>query len=562
MSTQEFDHVYFNQSRFPGKMRMSGPGLGWKPTKEKADPYLLERHEIVSADWSRGSRGYMIRVLTNTKGTIKFDGLDLEHLDTAKSAFRQFYEIGLSVKEHSVKGWNWGEASFERSELVFSIADKPAFELAYEDIANSNLVAKNEVGVEFNLAGKEDNSKAGDELVEMRIYIPGVVTKDEDDERVAKRENSDGEDEKMDVDEEEEEQTAAQAFYENLADRAKVGTVAGEALVTFGEIMFLTPRGKYDILMYETSFNLRGKTYDYKVQYKNIQRMFILPRTDDTHNIMVIQLSQPLRQGQTTYPFLVLQFDRDDPIKLELNVEDDEYEAKYKGKVEKEYDEAAHSVVGQLFKGLSGKKTIFPSDYKSTQDQAAVSCSHKANEGQLYPLDKCFLFVTKPTLYIPYSEVSQVTFSRISGAVSSSRTFDMTVSLKSKSDVQFSNIQREEQSDLERFMKARGVTVRDDVAERQALIEATLAAEASGSDEEVIVDRGSADEDSESPDEDFQADEDDSDIAEEFDEDAASDSGSDSGSGSGSEMEVDDEEDDAVPSEDEDRAPPKKKAKK
>lgn len=561
MSTTEFPNIYLNQSRFSGRMRLSSSGLGWKADKEKVDVYLLNRSEVTSADWSRGSRGYMIRISTNSQGVVKFDGFDIEQLDSAKAAFRQFFEVNLTTREHAVKGWNWGQAEFERSELVFTIADKPAFELAYEDIANSNLVAKNEVGVEFNLAGKDDNSRAGDELVEMRFYIPGVVAKEEGEERVAKKEHSDEEDgEKMDVDEsEEEEQTAAQAFYENIADRAKVGTVAGEALVTFGEIMFLTPRGKYDILMYETSFNLRGKTYDYKVQYKNIQRMFLLPRPDDTHNLMVIQLSQPLRQGQTTYPFLVIQFDREDPIKLELNVEDDEYEAKYKGKVEREYDEAAHRVVGQLFKGLSGKKTIFPSDFTSSQDQAAVNCSHKANEGYLYPLDKCFLFLPKPTLYIPYSEVAQVTFSRVSGAVSSSRTFDMTISLKSKTEVQFSNIQREEQSGLESFIKSRGVTVRDDVAERQALIEATLAAEASDSEEEVVVDRGSADEDEESPDEDFEEDDEDSDIAEEFDENAAS----DSASGSEMEDEGDAGEDEEEPSASEDeRAPPKKKARK
>lgn len=72
--------------------------------------------------------------------------------------------------------------------------------------------------------------------------------------------------------------------------------------------------------MYESSFRLRGKTYDYKIQYSAIKKFFLLPKNDDTHTLIVLGLDPPLRQGQTRYPFLVMQLKLDEEISLELNM--------------------------------------------------------------------------------------------------------------------------------------------------------------------------------------------------------------------------------------------------
>ena len=79
-------------------------------------------------------------------------------------------------------------------------------------------------------------------------------------------------------------------------------------------------RGRFDIDMYESSFRLGGKTYDYKIQYSAIKKFFLLPKNDDTHTLIVLGLDPPLRQGQTRYPFLVMQLKLDEEISLELNM--------------------------------------------------------------------------------------------------------------------------------------------------------------------------------------------------------------------------------------------------
>jgi structure-specific recognition protein 1 len=152
------------------------------------------------------------------------------------------------------------------------------------------------------------------------------------------------------------------------------------------------------------------------------------------------------------------------------------------------------------------------------------------------------MFVPKPATYIAYDQISSVVLSRVGGAVSASRTFDITIEMKGTgAESQFSNINREEQKPLEEFFKVKGLRVKNEMDEdTSALLAAALRdhPDMASSDEEVVAakaDRGSADEDDESVDEDFQEDSE-SDVAEEFDS-AHESSGSDDEDGAGSDAE-------------------------
>ncbi|KAK9328675.1 hypothetical protein V1520DRAFT_296898 [Lipomyces starkeyi] len=550
----QFENIYFNQSSRPGRLRFANSGLGWKASSKNVTqpPFLLPQSEFVSAHWSRAAKGYECRVLTKDRGVIQFDGFDLDDFDRLKNTIKHHFDTVLETRPHSIKGWNWGKTEFERSELVFNVSNRPAFEVPYAQVNNSNLVGKSEVAIELSVdhdVAIRGPAGVRDELVEMRFYVPGTVPKNEDDDE-----------DQSDV----EEQNAASAFYETIKERADIGQVAGETIVSFSDIMFLTPRGRYDIDMYPSYMRLRGKTYDYKIQYTSIQKLFLLPKPDELHNVLVIQLDPPLRQGQTRYTFLVIQFLKEEEIEVELNLEDDEFEEKYADKLKKKYDQAAHEVVGQVFRGLSGRKITVPGQFQSAHGQAGVKCSLKASEGYLYFLEKSFLFIPKPTVYMAHSDVSSVTLSRVGGSVSSSRTFDLTVTLVTGVSHQYSSINREEQSGIESYLKSKNIKIKNDLVDDQTFLAAALGSESDDSDVEVAPrgDRGSASEDEESVDEDFQADSEDSDIAEEFDENHAS-SGDDE-SASGEEDEDDDVidgDDDDDDDESEDEKPVKKKAR-
>ena len=287
--------------------------------------------------------------------------------------------------------------------------------------------------------------------------------------------------------------------------------------------------------MYEASFRLRGKTYDYKIQYEAIKKFMILPKPDEMHFMICIGLDPPLRQGQTRYPFLVMQFKKDEEVTIDLNMTEELLKEKYENKLAPHYEQPLHQVVTQVFRGLTGKKVNQPAkDFLSHHQQYGIKCSIKAAEGFLYCLEKAFMFVPKPATYIAFDSISSITLSRVGGAISASRTFDIAIHLKNGAgDSQFSNINREEQKPLEEFFKVKGLRVKNEMDEDTSILAAALGAEdLASSDEDVVAaraDRGSAEEDSESADEDFETGSE-SDVAEEYDEDHES-----SGSGSGGE---------------------------
>ncbi|KAG2733033.1 hypothetical protein G9P44_004023 [Scheffersomyces stipitis] len=566
MVNTDFEKIYLNQSRNNGRMRIADSGLGWKASSAgsngNADPFLLPSEEILTAQWSRSSRGYELRVQTKNKGVVMLDGFDVEDFTKLKQELQRNFSLNLEHKEHSLRGWNWGKNDFARNELVFQVNNKPAFEIPYDVISNSNLTGKNEVAIEFNLDTAP--SRAGDEMVEMRFYVPGVVENEsnklegengqvstangEENDETAETgvkdegENSENGEKPSTSSDSAQETSAAQAFYEQVKDRASIGQVAGEAIVSFSDVLFLTPRGRYDIDMYASSLRLRGKTYDYKIQYKQIERIFSLPKPDDAHHLIILQIDPPLRQGQTRYPFLVLQFAREEETEVELNLSEQEYETKYKDRLKKSYDAPTQLVMSHCFKGLTERRLIVPGSFQSRFLQPGISCSLKASEGYLYPLDRCFLFVTKPTIYIPFSEISNITMSRTGGGVSASRTFDLEINVRGSNQSHiFGSIDREEQETIENYCAEKGIRVKNE--EKLAKARLAKAINEADDDDDDDVDMGSAgDDDSESADDDFQSGSD-SDVAEEFDSEASL---------SGSEGEAQGEADDR---------PPKKKVK-
>ena len=213
----------------------------------------MDSNQIGAAQWSRAAKGHELKIVTRDSAVIQLDGFEQDDLDRVAKAFKIWYGINVENKEHALRGWNWGKAEFGRAELAFNVQNRPAFEIPYSEISNTNLAGKNEIAVEFSLDAeqnganghKADISKnrgrkaaAGrDELVEMRFYIPGTVSKKEvNGEEGSGAENDDAEEPG------EEEQNAANAFYEMLMDKANIGDVAGATFATFQDILHLTPR--------------------------------------------------------------------------------------------------------------------------------------------------------------------------------------------------------------------------------------------------------------------------------------------------------------------------------
>ena len=388
-----FDNIYLDLSKENGKCRFAENGLGWKPAGG-GDAFTLDQSNIHGAQWSRAAMGFEVKILHRNSGIIQLDGFQQEVRLSARPAlppadlkqdyehlskiFKNWYSHNLENKEHSLRGWNWGKAEFGKAELTFNVQNRPSFEVPYSEISNTSLAGRNEISVEFAVhedgksngeSGPNKRRKAAagkDQLVEVRFYIPGTTTQKE----------AEGEDAASDADEEE--KNAVTLFYDTLIEKAEIGETAGDTIATFLNVLHLTPRyvivvlrpcvshmltcrrGRCDIDMYDGSFRLRGKTYDYKIQYDAIKKFMVLPKPDDAHFMLCIGLDPPLRQGQTRYPFVVMQIKKDEEVTLDLNITEEELNGKYKDKLQAHYENPLHQVVTYIFKGLANKKVTTP----------------------------------------------------------------------------------------------------------------------------------------------------------------------------------------------------------
>lgn len=74
---ETFDNIHLDLSKQPGRCRLAESGLGWKPTGG-SEPFTLDSTQMSSAQWSRASKGYEIKIFTKDNQVIQLDGFQEE----------------------------------------------------------------------------------------------------------------------------------------------------------------------------------------------------------------------------------------------------------------------------------------------------------------------------------------------------------------------------------------------------------------------------------------------------------------------------------------------------
>lgn len=235
-------------------------------------------------------------------------------------------------------------------------------------------------------------------------------------------------------------------------------------IATIPEVPMLIPRGKYSFDFYATFAKLHGRTNDYKILYKDITKCFLLPKPGGVHMAYLLQLTTPLRQGQTLHHFIALQFDKEKQQKVIINLSKEQIKDQYNDKLEQEIEGPLYDVLSKLFKNLVKVNILIPGEFKSSKDGEAIKCSVKASDGYLYPLKSSLVFIHKPVHYIKLSEIKYVEFSRVGGAgvgMPSSRSFDMTVTkIKEEPAITFAGIDKQEHKNLINYLKSKNIKMR------------------------------------------------------------------------------------------------------
>lgn len=235
------------------------------------------------------------------------------------------------------------------------------------------------------------------------------------------------------------------------------------------------PRGNYSLDFYSNFAKLHGKTHDYKIMFKDIDRIFMLQKPDGVHVVYILHLTSPLRQGMTLHHYIAMNFEIEKEANVRINLTPEEITQKYGEALKPEMDGKLYDILSALFNNLVGiKKIIVPGEFESSRGAKAIKCSVRAAEGYLYPLRSSVVFIHKPILYIRHSELKSVEFSRVGhGTTGVSRSFDITLT-KLRDDVQttFLSIDKEEQKVLMAYFKQSGIKTRildADGAQREAI---------------------------------------------------------------------------------------------
>ena len=116
-----------------------------------------------------------------------------------------------------------------------------------------------------------------------------------------------------------------------------------------------------------------------------------------------------------------------------------------------------HDIVSRLFRAITEQRITVPGSFtrykkrsllrkfsrsfsSSKSGAKCVSCAYKASAGLLYPLERGFIYITKPPIYIHHDDVASCGFNRSNTATG--RTFDFEIQLKSGGSQVFSNIEK------------------------------------------------------------------------------------------------------------------------
>ncbi|XP_053684404.1 FACT complex subunit Ssrp1 [Sabethes cyaneus] len=490
----------------PGKLKMTDTAIVFKNDKT-GKVEQINASDIDLLNYQRCIGSFGLRVFMKNGTLHRFLGFTGDEKKIADFV-KKNYKMDMLEKELSTRGWNWGTVHFKGSVLSFDVENKTSFEIPLNHVSQCNA-GKNEVTVEFHR-----NDDAPVSLMEMRFHIPTTESAEID---------------------------PVEAFQEQVMKQASVISASGDAIAIFREIHCLTPRGRYDIKVFQSFFQLHGKTYDFKIPTSSVLRLFLLPHKDNRQMFFVISLDPPIKQGQTRYHFLVTLFQMDEETNIELPFTEEELKEKYEDRLTKELSGPVYEVLGKIMKVIINRKLTGPGTFIGNTGTPAIGCSYKAAAGYIYPLERGFIYVHKPPVHIRFEEISSVNFARSGG---STRSFDFEIELKTGTIYTFSSIEKEEYGKLFDFISSKKLHVKntgkdgknnykedfadsDNEGEPDAYL-ARVKAEAKERDD------GDDDDDSEeSTDEDFNPNQQESDVAEEFDSNVESTSEDDSEDGGG-----------------------------
>ncbi|GMH95800.1 hypothetical protein TrVE_jg12761 [Triparma verrucosa] len=444
-----------------GKLNLSPDTLAWA-SLSSSDKFSTTSDNIIHAEWSVYGKMAYLRVTVKDKEGKKslrrFDGFSISSFDTLKATFLSNYDVSIVKTKMSLGGASYGLPSLKDSDSRLVFNENAVSPDGTENTQGPEMLSleMNEVSqcvmrgtgtkdrnlIELQFHDNDNLEKNSDQLVQISFYVPPDADMDLADRTV---------------------NTAAEDLHAELVSASNVNSATGSVICEFkndGLMKFLSPSGKYGIELYDGFLRMQGSKYDFKVKYTDISRLFLLNRPDG-RAFFIVALEKAIRQGAQRHSYLVLQVDKSDSS-VTLNLDE---EARNKSGMKDEQLQGKFSnIMAKAFKLITGKKVFVTGKFRGYRDYEAISCSLKANDGLLYPLEKQFIWLHRPPVLVRFEEISSVEFQRYGGAGASGRNFDLAINLRSAKDGNtkeyvFSGIEKTEFPLLKQFLNEKKIKI-------------------------------------------------------------------------------------------------------
>lgn len=385
-----YNNVFVNSSK--SIMTLEDERIVFQPLSKEKNSVVLSNRNIDHVDWFLLSHYATLHIYTTAKLFYSISELKTSDKDAITQYLMDDFSLGPeSINTYNVQyaGTNEGQLQFhEKSFSLFSKDERTIINIPYSKIEQIQATT-NDLILEFDT----DKDLEGESLLSIRFQVPTDA------------------------------ELTAKDLHSELNQRTNLLAGTDNHIAELRDVKFLKPKKNYNIRFCNDLLFMCSKEGNHKIPYSKISMIhrFSIPSdTDKRSEYILISLSRPIRQGQKSYPHLVIETSASDPVRAEGIDE------------KKTFIDAFEDLMYRV-----GEIKFQSSDkyYKNVGNEQGSNCMYKNNGGLLYMTPDAFVFLHSTVLYIPFKNVKSVKFDKIG----KSKKFNLTVTDKTSSYT-FTNI--------------------------------------------------------------------------------------------------------------------------
>jgi len=395
---------------------------------------IISVGKLKAAHWSStNATQFLLRLFEGDK-THSFSNIKESDLDALMGLLKEF-KVDIRKIPLCFDAKHWGSMSCEGQEIVFSKEnDGIRFTIPHSSVTNIAPAGKADIQFDFE---EPSEHFEGDYVQEIRFFVPPL----------------DG-------------MNQVEELHEEIMQ--KCDKRAGQSVADLGDFKFMMPSARYELQIFRDYLRLHGRSFDHNVKFKEIDQVFLV-ETPRSEALFVFGLVTPLRQGNTSFNYIVMQIMDGTTININVNLDAEEVTALSLPNSQAVYN--PRDLLGKLVKFFTKKPIAVPCEnFASDNKKHCMACTYRQSMGYLWILNKSFLYGARPVVHIPFTHISKI---RVTPPPDGGRCFDLEVKVANGHSHEFSRIEKEDFQAFMEFAQKAGIQLQreGEIAQEQPIEE-------------------------------------------------------------------------------------------